>query len=110
MLTSTKGSRLPGTATRTTSTGGLCILMLLVSLHLPAQTQSTKNPAVPEGWLLAGSNPHNYETGLDPQASYQGSPSAYLKAKESAKEGLGTSCRNLMQADMRESESGSEHL
>ncbi len=90
MLTSTKGSRLPGTATRTTSMGALCILTLLVSLHLPAQTQSTKKPAVPEGWLLAGSNPHNYDAGIDPQASYQGSPSAYLKAKESAKEGFGT--------------------
>jgi hypothetical protein len=90
MSTATKGSRLPGTATLTTSTGGLCILMLLVSIHLPAQTQSTKNPAVPEGWLLAGSNPGNYETGLDPQASYHGFPSAYLKAKPSAMEGFGT--------------------
>jgi hypothetical protein len=85
-----QGGRLPGTATLTTSTGGLCILMLLVSIHLPAQTQSTKNPAVPEGWLLAGSNPGNYETGLDPQASYHGFPSAYLKAKPSAMEGFGT--------------------
>jgi hypothetical protein len=90
MLTSTKGSRPPGIATVTTSAGGLCILMLLVSIHLPAQTQSTKNPAVPEGWLLAGSNPRNYETGLDPQASYHGFPSAYLKAKPSAMEGFGT--------------------
>jgi hypothetical protein len=90
MLTATKGSRLPGRAAHITSAGGLCILMLLVSVRLPAQTQSTKNPAVPEGWLLAGSNPRNYETGLDPQASYQGFPSAYLKAKQPAMEGFGT--------------------
>jgi hypothetical protein len=64
--------------------------MLLFSIHLPAQTQSTKNPAVPEGWLLAGSNPRGYEAGLDPQASYHGFPSAYLKAKQSATEGFGT--------------------
>jgi hypothetical protein len=64
--------------------------MLLFSIHLPAQTQSTKKPAAPEGWLLAGSNPGNYETGLDPQASYHGFPSAYLKAKQSAIEGFGT--------------------
>jgi hypothetical protein len=90
MLNTTKRSRLPRTAMLATTTGGLCILMLLVSIHLPAQTQSTKNAAVPEGWLLAGSNPRNYETGLDPQASYQGLPSAYLKAKPSAMEGFGT--------------------
>jgi hypothetical protein len=86
----TKREPSTGTATLTASTGGLCILMLLFSIHLPAQTQSTKNPAVPEGWLLAGSNPGNYETGLDPQASYHGFPSAYLKAKQSATEGFGT--------------------
>jgi hypothetical protein len=86
----TKREPSTGTATLTASTGGLCILMLLFSIQLPAQTQSTKNPAVPEGWLLAGSNPGNYETGLDPQASYHGFPSAYLKAKQSATEGFGT--------------------
>jgi hypothetical protein len=90
MLTSTNGSRLSGKATVTTSAGGLCILMLLVSIHLPAQTQSTQKPAAPEGWLLAGSNPLNYETGIDPQASYNGFPSAFLKAKQSAMEGFGT--------------------
>ncbi len=90
MLTATEGSRPPRTATCTTSPAALCILMLLFSIHLPAQTQSNKNPAVPVGWLLAGSNPRGYEAGLDPQASYQGFPSAYLKAKQSAIEGFGT--------------------
>ena len=90
MLTATNGNRLPRTATLTTSPAALCILMLLFSIHLPAQTQSTKNPAVPEGGLLAGSNPRGYEAGLDPQASYHGFPSAYLKAKQSATEGFGT--------------------
>jgi hypothetical protein len=64
--------------------------MLLVSIRLPAQSQSTKSPAAPEGWFLAGSNPGNYGTGLDPEASYHGLPSAYLKAKQSAIEGFGT--------------------
>jgi hypothetical protein len=64
MLTANKESRLRRRATLMTSAGGLCVLMLLVSIHLPAQTQSTKNPGVPEGWLLAGSNPRNYESGL----------------------------------------------
>jgi hypothetical protein len=89
MLTATKGRRLPRRAL-ITSAGGLCILMLLVSIRVPAQTQPTKNPAVPEGWLLAGSNPRDYETGLDPQEIYHGFPSAYLKSKQSAMEGFGT--------------------
>jgi hypothetical protein len=90
MLTTAQGSHLPRIATLTTSPAALCILMLLLSTHLPAQTQSAKNAAAPAGWLLAGSNPRNYETGLDPQASYRGFPSAYLKAKPSATEGFGT--------------------
>ena len=90
MLTAIKRSRPSRKAMLITSAGGMCILMLLVSIRLPAQPQSTKNSAAPEGWLLAGSNPGNYETGLDPQASYHGFPSAYLKAKQSATEGFGT--------------------
>jgi hypothetical protein len=89
MLTATNWSRLPRTATLTPP-AMLCILLLLFSVHSPAQTQSNQNPPVPHGWLLAGSNPRNYETGVDPQASYQGFPSAYLKAKPSATEGFGT--------------------
>ncbi len=90
MLTATKVSRPPGRATLIIPAGGLCMLMLLFSIRSSAQTQSTQNPAVPPGWLLAGSNPRNYETGLDPQASYHAFPSAYLKAKQSAVEGFGT--------------------
>jgi hypothetical protein len=90
MLTAAKGSRPSRTATLTTSPATLCILMLFFSVHLPAQIQSNKNPAVPVGWLLAGSNPRGYEAGLDPQAGYHGFPSAYLKAKQSAMEGFGT--------------------
>jgi hypothetical protein len=42
------------------------------------------------GWLLSGSNPSNYEMGVDPQASYHGSPSAYLMAKQPSMDGFGT--------------------
>jgi DNA-binding winged helix-turn-helix (wHTH) protein len=42
------------------------------------------------GWLLSGSNPSNYEMGVDPQASYHGSPSTYLKAKKPSMEGFVT--------------------
>jgi hypothetical protein len=90
MLTATEGSRCRWSATLITLAGGIYILMLLASIRVPAQTQSPKTAAAPEGWGLAGSNPTNYETGLDPQASYHGFPSAYLKAKQSAMEGFGT--------------------
>ena len=56
----------------------------------PSANPIDQKPCLPEGWLLAGSNPRGYEAGLDPQASYHGFPSAYLKAKQSATEGFGT--------------------
>jgi hypothetical protein len=91
MLTSTPERRpFPRRATLITPTGGVCMLMLLISLPLSTQAQSPKSPGVPEGWSLSGSNPDNYETGVDPQASYNGFPSAYLKAKQPAREGFGT--------------------
>jgi hypothetical protein len=62
------------------------VLLLTCSLTLQA--------AVPEGWILAGSKPASYEVGTDPQAFYNGHPSAYLKAKEPVIDGFGT----LMQA------------
>lgn len=46
--------------------------------------------AVPKGWLLAGSQPTKYESGVDAQALSDGHVSAYLKAKESLTGGFGT--------------------
>lgn len=37
--------------------------------------------SAPQGWILAGSNPANYDTGIDPQARYHDAQSAYLKSK-----------------------------
>ena len=45
--------------------------------------------AVPDGWVLAGSKPANYDTGVDQNTSYAGLPSAFLKAKAD-QEGFGT--------------------
>ncbi len=39
------------------------------------------NAAVPDGWLLVGSNAANYETDVDRGTIYNSRPSAYLKAK-----------------------------
>jgi hypothetical protein len=90
MLTATEGSRRRWRAMLATIAGGICFVMLLASIRAAAQTQSPKNAAAPQGWILAGSNPTNYETGVDLQASYHGFPSAYLKGKQSATEGFGT--------------------
>ncbi len=51
--------------------------------------------AVPQGWYLAGSNRQGYESDTDAQAAYNGSPSAYLKAKKPDVEGFGTLMQNF---------------
>src|SRR5207249_4899818 len=45
---------------------------------------------VPRGWYLAGSKPADYAASVDPQAMYNGHPSACLKAQKPAAEGFGT--------------------
>ena len=44
----------------------------------------------PKGWLLAGSKPTAYESGIDVLAAYNGHPSAYLKADVPVVSGFGT--------------------
>ena len=44
----------------------------------------------PHGWLLAGSKPSEFETGLDPGQSYLGHKSVYLKSKQLSVDGFGT--------------------
>jgi hypothetical protein len=38
----------------------------------------------PQGWLLAGNKPSEYETGVEPKPYYNDHPSAYLKSKKAA--------------------------
>lgn len=45
---------------------------------------------VPRGWLMAGSNPEAFVTGVDTEQTYQGHVSAFLKSKESTVQGFGT--------------------
>jgi beta-lactamase regulating signal transducer with metallopeptidase domain len=68
----------------------MCLLLPLVALRVPAQIQSGKSASAPQGWILAGSNPASYQTGIDHQASDKGFSSAYLRSKQSAGEGFGT--------------------
>ena len=49
----------------------------------------------PRGWFLAGSNPAEYETGVDASQSYQGQGSASLKSKGTAVDGFGTLMQNI---------------
>jgi len=53
------------------------ILLLLLALEAP------------KGWLLAGSAPADYETGVDRKVSHAGKASGFLRAKEMPK-GFGT--------------------
>jgi len=46
--------------------------------------------AVPEGWMIAGSQPAKYEAGVDTTVLYESHRSAYLKSKEQVTGGFGT--------------------
>jgi beta-lactamase regulating signal transducer with metallopeptidase domain len=65
----------------------LMLLLPLAAFRLPAQDEAGK---APRGWFLSGSAAANYTTGVDPQMSYQGHASAYLKSKSAAGKGFGT--------------------
>jgi beta-lactamase regulating signal transducer with metallopeptidase domain len=64
-----------------------CLLVPVAVFRLPAQVAPS---AAPRGWMLAGSAPANYTTGIDAAMGYQGHPSAYLKSKPGADKGFGT--------------------
>jgi len=68
----------------------VCLVLPPLTLRAPGRDQPARSVSVPQAWLLAGSNPENYETGVDSQAKRNGFPSAYLKSKPSATEGFGT--------------------
>jgi len=62
----------------------------LAALRVAAKDQPVSSASAPQGWHLAGSNPENYETGVDSQAKRIGFPIAYLKSRPSTTEGFGT--------------------
>jgi len=66
------------------------LAMPLAALRAPAKDQPFRSASAPQGWHLAGSNPENYETGVDAEAKRNGLPIAYLKSKPSATQGFGT--------------------
>lgn len=68
----------------------VCLLLPLAFLRVTAQNQPANTSTAPQGWSLMGSAPADYETGVDPQASHNGFPSAYLKSKPTVGDGFGT--------------------
>jgi hypothetical protein len=45
---------------------------------------------VPKGWLLAGSKPEEFESGVDAEQMYQAHASAFLKSKQTSVDGFAT--------------------
>src|SRR5947208_16401718 len=54
--------------------------------------------ATPDGWLLAGNKPANYDTGIDRSAVFGGRASAFLKAKAD-QDGFGTLMQSIAAAN-----------
>jgi len=68
----------------------VCMLSLNLGLKvLHAQTADEKSNA-PAGWILAGSKPANYQTGVDKRMIENGQPSAFLKSQVPVSDGFGT--------------------
>jgi hypothetical protein len=81
-------------AKSTFNPGRILPVKLLAIIAVVAASCFMLQAAVPEGWLIAGSQPSKYESGVDTRTLLDGRPSAYLKAKEPVTGGFGT----LMQA------------
>jgi hypothetical protein len=60
------------------------------SIALLAACSVALEAGVPTGWIVAGSKPAEYESGIDASAAYNGHSSAFLKAKKPVVEGFGT--------------------
>ena len=76
-----------------------CVASTNLSLR-PAHAQSSSQVShAPTGWILAGSRPANYETGVDRAAVNNGQPSAFLRSTVSNISGFGTLMQSINAAD-----------
>jgi hypothetical protein len=75
---------------------GSCVFGVGNELDAPllAQASNVANRA-PMGWLLAGSNPENYRTGVDMVTTYNGQPSVFLRNSLPDTDGYGTLMRTI---------------
>ena len=62
---------------------------------------------VPEGWMIAGSQPVKYEAGVDTTVLYEGHRSAYLKSKAQVTGGFGTLMQSFDAKTISANECGS---
>ena len=60
---------------------------------------------VPEGWMIAGSQPAKYEAGVDTTVLYEGHRSAYLKSKQQV---MGGGFGTLIQSSVDARDTGSQ--
>ena len=56
---------------------------------------------VPDGWLAAGSDPQDYDMGVDPAMAYGGKASGYIKSKVADPKGFGTLMQMFRPDDYR---------
>lgn len=69
-------------------------VLLLTDLRMPAQDSPSSAAHTPQGWVLTGSKPQSYQTGVDKEGEDTATVSAYLMSREAVNDGFGT----LMQA------------
>src|SRR5699024_5853640 len=65
---------------------------------------------VPNGWIMTGESPSNYETGLDHHTVHSGQRSAYLKSNNSKANGFATLMQHIKADHYKEKELGFQVL
>jgi hypothetical protein len=73
--------------------------LLIASLALAAKPipilAQAQTDSAPSGWLLAGSQPENYRTGIDRSLMHDGQPSAYLRSAVPEPTGFATLMQSI---------------
>src|SRR5262249_11067658 len=63
------------------SHSGKLLVQTLTAIAILAAFSALLSASAPHGWLLAGSKPAGYDTGVDPAVKHNNIQSAYLKSK-----------------------------
>src|SRR5665213_1839439 len=74
---------------------GCCAFSTSFGLNPAFAQASSQTDHAPSGWLLAGSKPANYRTGIDTQMLRDGLPSAYLVSTLQDTGGFGTLMQSI---------------
>ena len=76
-----------------------CIASTNLSLRSARGQSVAQASHAPAGWLLAGSKPANYDTGIDRSAMNNGQPSAFLRSTVASTGGFGTLMQSINAGD-----------